>query len=69
MLFHPLKCLTPTLGGKTKRVFVGIISLSSLKSLSRYFLVTEGGMRLCKIRVFQKREKKDKCPTKKKNKG
>jgi len=39
------------------------------KSLSQYFLVTEGGMRLCKVKVLKKREKKeekkDKCPRKK----
>jgi hypothetical protein len=59
------------LGENTKRVLVGIIALSSLKSLSQYFLVTEGGMWLCKIIVLKKKrkekkeEKKHKCPRKK----
>jgi len=48
------------LGENTKRVLVGIIALSSLKSLSQYFLVIEGGMRLCKIKVFKKKRKKKK---------
>ena len=57
------KCFTPTLGGNTKRVLVGIIALRSLKCLSKYFLVTEGGMRLCKIKVLKKKKgKRDKCP-------
>jgi len=31
MPFHPQKCFTPTLGGNTKRVLVGIIALSFFK--------------------------------------
>jgi len=54
---------------KHKRVLVGIIALGSLKSLSQYFMVIEGGIRLCKIKVLKKKkkekEKKDKCPRKK----
>ena len=70
MPFHPQKCFTPTLEGNTKRVLVGIIALSSLKSLSQYFLVTEGGIAaLQNISIEKekkrKKEKKDKCPRKK----
>jgi len=71
MPFHPLKkCSTPTLGGNTKRVLVGIIALSSLRSLSQYFLVTEGGMWLCKIKVLKKEEKRKRASVleRKKNK-
>jgi hypothetical protein len=46
------------LGENTKRVLVGIIALSSLKSLSQYFLVIEGGMRLCKIKVLKRKKRK-----------
>jgi len=65
MPFHPQKCFTPTLGGKTKRVLVGIIALSSLKSLSNISWSQKEGMWLCKIKVLKKEEKKDKCPRKK----
>jgi hypothetical protein len=57
MPFHLQKCFTPTLGENTKTVLVGIIALNSAKSLSQYFLVTEGGMRLCKIKVLKKERK------------
>jgi len=54
---HPSKMFTPTLGANTKTVFVGIIAICSYKSLSQYFLVTEGGMRLRKIKVLKKEGK------------
>jgi len=60
MPFHPLKMFYSYTGRKHKKVLVGIIFLSSLKSLSQYFLVTEGGMRLCKIKVLKKRERREK---------
>jgi len=59
MPFHP-QCFTPTPGGNTKRVLVGIIALSSLKSLSQYFLVTEGGMRLCQKSIKKEKKKEEK---------
>jgi len=45
---------------KHKRVLVGIIALSSLKSLSQYFLVTKGGVWLCKIKVLKKMREREK---------
>jgi len=65
MPFHPLKMFYSYTRRKHKRVLVGIIALSSLNSLSQYFLVTEGGMWLCKIKILKREREKDKCPRKK----
>jgi hypothetical protein len=57
--FPSKKYFTPTLGGNTKKILVGIITLSSLKKV---FLdiswLQKGGMWLCKIKVLKKRERK-----------
>jgi len=60
MPFHPQKCFTPTLGENTKRVLVGIIALSSLKSLSQYFFGYKRRFEAMQNKSIEKREKRKK---------